>query len=581
MTRGVGATRSGDRASRRDAHGSPRGAPRAPRERREPRAPLLRPSGGWAMVAIAAAVVGAGLRVALVPLFITPLVDRVLVEGGLGELPAVLWVGAWLTVTGSVLLFLQDLAFGRAAAHRSRVWRARLHDALLWRPPAASGGATSGGLATRVVSDLREVETYVMYGLGSLVIESATLVTILAVLAWTDAVATAGLFVLALPAILATRAIGRAVEAATRRHQDTIERLGARLQEHTRHRETLRAFDAFGFAARRFAPANREVEAAMAARVRWAALPAPVSQLLVFVAIGGLVAWLAQGVVAGRTTTGELVGFVTLVALLGTPAQLLPKALAMWQQARAAAFRLRALDEQRPAWSRRGDLVGPPEAGLRSDGLVVGFDAGPTLRADDVVIEGPGLVAVVGPSGTGKTSWLRTVLGLLPARAGRLRVAGVVVDEAGVADETALRARVAYVPQGSALLSGSLRDNLTLGRAIGDDALWAALRDVGLAATLSALPQGLDAPLAEDGQGLSGGQQQRLAIARALAGAPWVLLLDEPTSALDGAAEADLIDLLGRLASERLVVVVSHRRIVVEAADRVLVAGDGRLEERA
>jgi len=558
-----------------------RARPTGPRSPRGLRAPLLRPSGGWAATAIVAAVLGAGLRVALVPLFITPLVDRVLVEAMLGELPGVLWVGAWVTLAGSSLLFVQDLAFGRAAAHRSRVWRTRLHDALLLRPPAASGGATSGGLATRVVSDLREIETYVMYGLGSLVIESATLVTILALLAWTDPIATAGLLLLVLPAALATRAIGRAVEAATRRHQDTIERLGARLQEHARLRETLRAFGAFAFAARRFAPVNREVEAAMAARVRWAALPAPVSQQLVFVAIGGLVAWLAQGVAAGRTTTGELVGFVTLVALLGTPAQLLPKALALWQQARAAAARLRALDEERPAWPHRPGLVSAPEVGLRSEGLVVGFDAGPTLVADDVAVSGPGLVAVVGPSGTGKTSWLRTVLGLLPARGGRLRVAGVVVDEAGVADEDALRARVAYVPQGSALLAGSLRDNLTLGRDVDDDALWAALHDVGLAAALSAGPAGLDAPLAEDGQGLSGGQQQRLAIARALAGDPLVLLLDEPTSALDAAAESELIALLRRLADERLIVVVSHRHTVVDAADRVLVASAGRLEERA
>ena len=546
-----------------------------------PRVPLLRPSGGWAAVAVAAALGGAALRVALVPLFVTPLVDRVLVEGSLSDLPSVLWVGALLTLSSSLLLFAQDLAFGRSAAHRTRVWRERLHDALVMRPPSPSGGPTSGGLTTRVVSDLREIETYVTYGLGSIVIESAALVAILGVLAWTDPVATAGLLLLALPAILAVRAIGRAVESATRRHQETIERLGARLQEHTRHRETLRAFDAFAFAARRFAPANRDVESAMAQRVRWAALPAPVSQLLVFAAIGGLVAWLAQGVVAGRTTTGELVGFVTLVALLGTPAQLLPKALAMWQQARAAARRLRALDAPRHAWARRDTHLRGAEVALRSEGLAVGFDAATTLVADDVALEGPGLVAVVGPSGTGKTTWLRTVLGLIPAIAGRLRVAGVVVDEAGIADESALRARVAYVPQGSALLSLSLRDNLTLGRDIDDTALWAVLRDVGLATALSELPLGLDEPLAEDGAGLSGGQQQRLAIARALAGQPRLLLLDEPTSALDAEAEVDLIALLRRLARDRLVLVVSHRSTVVDAADRVLVASAGRLEERA
>jgi ABC-type transport system involved in cytochrome bd biosynthesis fused ATPase/permease subunit len=140
---------------------------------------------------------------------------------------------------------------------------------------------------------------------------------------------------------------------------------------------------------------------------------------------------------------------------------------------------------------------------LRTEALVVGFPGGAHLAAADVAWSAPGLVVVAGPSGAGKTSWLRTVLGLLPPLAGHLEVAGVRVDPAGVADEAALRNRVGYVPQGAALLSGSLRDNLALGRPVEDAALRAALADVGLTAALAALPAGLDTVLAEDGAGLS------------------------------------------------------------------------------
>jgi ATP-binding cassette, subfamily B, bacterial len=543
-------------------------------------APLLRPHGVWAGVGIVAAIGGAALRVALVPLFVTPVFDRVLAAGALDELPGWLAVGAAVVVASSALLYLQDVAFGQAAAYRTRVWRARLHDALLRRPPGAAGDPTSGGLATRVLSDLREVETYVLYGLGSLVAETATLVAILAVLTATDAVATAGLLLLVLPAVVATRTIGRAVEAAARAHQGTIEQVGARLQEHVRHRETLRAFGAFGFAARRFEPENVAVERALARRVRWAALPTPVAQGLVFGAVGALVAWLARAVAVGSTTAGELVGFVTLVALLATPAQLLPKALALWQQARAAAQRLRALDDGESAEGGSPAAAAPSSAVLlRTEALLVGFRDGAHLAAADVAWSAPGLVVVAGVSGAGKTSWLRTVLGLLPPLAGHLEVAGVRVDAAGVADEAALRARVGYVPQGAALLSGSLRDNLALGRPVEDVALRAALDDVGLTAVLATLPAGLDTILAEDGAGLSVGQQQRLAIARALVGRPRLLLLDEPTSALDAAAERDLIALLRRLAGERLVVAVTHRAPLEDVADRVLRASGGRLVE--
>jgi ATP-binding cassette subfamily B protein len=547
------------------------------------RPPLLRPTGGWALLGAAAALAGAATRVALVPAFVAPVFDRVLGERDLTALPTLLALGAALSVGGAALLFVQDFAFGRSAARRSAAWRTRLHDALLRRPPEAAGGATSGGLAARVVADLREVETYVLYGLGTLFTESATALGILVVLATLDPLATLGLLVLALPAAAATAWLGRRVEASAGRHQATVEQVGARLQEGVRHREVLRAAGALRFARARFAPADAAVERALGRRTAWAAVPTPVAQLLVFGALAGLIAWFVRAVAEGRATTGDLVAYLTLVALLATPAQLLPKALALLQQARAAAARLRALDDGAPgagataATAPAAAASAGAEPTIATTGLRIGFADGPPIDVADVRLEGPGLVAVVGVSGAGKTSWIRTVLGLLPPRSGRVDVAGVAVDAAGIADEPTLRRRVAYAPQGHDLLSGSVRDNLDLGRGADDAALWAAVRSVGLEAAIAALPRGLDADLAEDGAGLSGGQRQRLAIARALVGDPRVLLLDEPTSALDPEAERALVALLRALAAERLIVVVTHRSELADVADRVLRFGEAGL----
>ncbi len=550
------------------------------------------------------AVLGAVLRLAVVPVVVTPLFDRVLATGELGALPGLLASGAVLVVAGAVLLFLQDLAFGRAAAQRTAAWRRRLHDALLRRAPDGPGGPTSGGLAARVVGDLREVDTYVIYGLSALFSETATLIGILLLLAWSDPVATMTLLLMAAPAVAASLWIGRRVEAASVRHQASLETVAARLQEGVRHREWLRAFGAFGFVRRRFLPADAAVERDFARRTAWAATTSPVAQLLIFGAMGVLFVQLARAVADGRSTTGEVVAYITLVALLSTPTQLLPKALALWHQARAAAGRLRSLDdglqrqetdpEPRILPSTKtvppGSTPSPRFAGLSSRGLVVGFSDGPRLLVEDIDIDGPGLVAVIGPSGSGKTSWLRTLLGLLPPLEGSLEIAGVRLRATAAPDEADLRARVAYVPQGADLLSGSLRQNLALGRPLEDKALLQAIGDVGLVGLVEATASALDAELSEDGAGLSGGQRQRLAIARALLGDPAVLLLDEPTSALDDQAEEELLLLLQALGKRRLVVAVTHRPALARAAtlrlrirgERMSVAGqateDGGLE---
>lgn len=552
---------------------------------------LLAPSTPAAFVGIAAAVVNAALRVAIIPVFVAPVFDQVLGRNDLTALPKIVGIAAVVAVGGALALWAQDALLGRAAAEVTATWRRELYASLLQRTPGALPG-TSGGLASRILTDLREIETYFRFGLGTLVAESATVLAIVVYLTTTNARAAALLLVSGIPVLLVLRWMGHRLERIATRSQQSTEDLGRHLQEGFRHHETVRAFAADTLMLDRFEPANRRTAREMASRSLLAGVQTPVTQLLLFAAVGLLIAVLATSVGRGSMSAGQVVSFVTLVALLATPAQLLPKGYAMAREASAAARRLRELagpDMARPNRSQDdvNEVVEPgaqerPDDG--TDGLLletVSFayePQRPVLRELDLRLPRRGLVAIVGLSGSGKTTLLRLLLGFLEPSSGGVRLGGRLLSDLG---ESLLRQRVSYVPQDHEVLSGKVRDSLSMGRSVPDEALWRALRDVGLADAVFALPGRLDHELAEDGTGLSGGQRQRLAVARAVLTRPDVLLLDEPTSSLDGAGEAELVRLLEGLARERLVIAVAHRPALAQAADQVLELHDGRLRRRS
>lgn len=524
-----------------------------------------------------AAVVNAVSRVAVIPVFVTPLIDRALQDPS--QLPSLLVVAGVVVLIGSLALLAQDALLGRAAAHGAARVRSAVYEELLGRPVGTLPGS-SGALASRLVTDVKEVETYVRYGLGSLVAEGVTLVLILAALVRADPVAAGLLVVLGVPAALVLRRVGLALQRASTGSMEGTESIGRHLQEGVRHHETIAAFGARRFALRRFEAANRATAETTTRRSLLAALQVPLTQVLLFGALGALVVVLTGSVQRGELSVGEMVTFLTLVALAATPAQLLPAAYAMYRQAEAAARRIESL----AANTAPAELAVPPATGsatvslrglfagagdvLGARGLAAGVDpARPVISGLDMSLPASGLVVVTGPSGAGKTTLLRTLLGLLPPVRGEVTLSGRDLRQL---PEEELRREVAYVPQGHELLSGSVRETLDLGRGTDEGELWAALAAAGVADVVAGLPGGLDAELGEDGSGLSGGQRQRLAIARALVGLPRVLLLDEPTSNLDEAAEAGVVSLLAGLAAERLVVAVSHRPALTAAADMVL-----------
>ena len=226
-------------------------------------------------------------------------------------------------------------------------------------------------------------------------------------------------------------------------------------------------------------------------------------------------------------------------------------------------------------------LPEPPRGALEFEHVTFHYPTRPETSAlDDFSLKvAPGeMLAVVGPSGAGKTTLFQLAQRFYDPDKGRVLLDGVDIRDADPAD---VRQRIAMVPQDVVIFAASARDNLRYGNwDASEDDIWQAARDANAEEFLRQLPEGLDTYMGEGGARLSGGQRQRIAIARALLrhDAP-LLLLDEATSALDAQSERLVQQALERLMAERTTIVIAHRLATVRAADRIVVMDQGRIVE--
>jgi ABC-type multidrug transport system fused ATPase/permease subunit len=264
---------------------------------------------------------------------------------------------------------------------------------------------------------------------------------------------------------------------------------------------------------------------------------------------------------AGAITVGEAVAIVLLGVMLIEPLSQIGRFFYVGAIGRAAAAQVREL-------LGLAHPVGPPTEEQKGSGIIE-FDAVDFTYPDGTqavdgasfTIGGGEKVALVGASGRGKSTIAHLILGLLKPSAGTIRVGG----------------RATLVPQRPFLFAGSVADNLRLAKPDAtDEELWTALESADLADTIRARRDQLDTPVGERGLQLSGGELQRLAIARALLTDAEVVVLDEPTSNVDLATEQRLRTAIDRLAANRTVVTIAHRRSTIAGTDRVLILDQGR-----
>jgi ATP-binding cassette subfamily B protein len=394
----------------------------------------------------------------------------------------------------------------------------------------------------------------------------------------------AALMLLGVPLVVAPIVfLGRKVRQVSTRSQDRIADVGTVTSEVLGAMKIVQAFNQERRETSRFTDAVERVFAAAKRRILLRALMTAIVIFLLFSAITWIIWQGAIEVAAGRMSGGTIAAFVIYGGLLAGAFGNLSEVYGDLLRAAGASERLAELLNAEPeirAPAKPRKLPEPPLGQLAFEDVTFHYPTRPetsALKDFSLTVKPRERLAVVGPSGAGKTTLFQLAERFYDPQTGRVVLDGIDLRDADPAD---VRQRCAMVPQEVVIFAASARDNLRYGNwDASEDQLWQAARDANAEEFLRELPEGLNTFMGEGGARLSGGQRQRIAIARALLRDAPLLLLDEATSALDAESERLVQDAFDRLMEDRTTIVIAHRLATVRAADRIVVMDDGRIVE--
>ncbi|NBE07997.1 ATP-binding cassette domain-containing protein [Rhodobacter sp. CCP-1] len=541
-------------------------------------APFLRPYRGMTLLALAALVVTAGMSLIL-PIAVRRVVDGFNEDVALLDMyfAAALGIAALLAIGTGLRYYLVTKLGERVVADIRRA----VFDRVMGLSPAFFEKLLSGEVLSRITTDTTLILSLIGSSISVALRNVLMLVGGLALLFLTSAKLT-GLVLLIVPAVVVPIIVlGRRLRGLSRETQDWIANSSGTASEALMSVQTVQAFTHEARTRAAFAEVTEKSYGAAQTRTRVRALMTVIVIFLTFTGIVGVM-WIgARDVRAGVMTPGELVQFVIYAVIVAGAVGALSEIWGEVQRAAGATERLVELlgaDDPVVDPAAPVALPRPARGEIAFEDVTFRYPTRPEVSALNGVSlrVAPGeTVALVGPSGAGKTTILQLLMRFYDPQQGRVTMDGIDLRTMARGD---FRRAIALVPQDPVIFAATARENIRFGRPDATDAeVEAAAKAAAAHDFLTALPDGYDTWLGERGVMLSGGQKQRVAIARAILRDARVLLLDEATSALDAESERAVQAAVEGLSEGRTVLVVAHRLATVKRADRIVVFDKGRI----
>ena len=520
----------------------------------------------------------------LIPVIVQRTLDRYILSGDQVDVGGVMMaavIGIVIVVVGGIMTRTGLVRLVRQASTGLSQMRVKVFSHLLRRSVLHVQTERRGALVSRVTSDLTTLQEFMEWGGVMFLVEGTQVVMSLAVMAayeWRLAlIVLVGVIVYAASLLWFQRILRRRYDRVRERVADSLavmgEAINALPEVRAHGAEALTMTKVEDALERRF---RAQFSAAHFGNVLFSTAELFAAGLTAVVIAVGLLMGPEQGI-----TAGVLLAILFLVNLLIGPVQSLVEILDF---AQSAASGLRRIVETLDAPIEIPEAADPRD--LPGGALAVSFEdvgfaypTGPEVLSDLTIAVTPGKrVAVVGETGSGKTTFAKLLVRLLDPTRGVIRIDGI--DLRDVARDS-LRARVAFVPQEGFLFTGTVADNVRYGRPSASDAeVETAFVELELEDWVRSLSDGVHTPVGERGSSVSAGERQLVALVRAWISRPDLLVLDEATSAVDPALDVQLRRAIGRLTSGRTSITIAHRLATAEAADEVLVLDEGRLVQR-